>query len=269
MVEAQQVYDAYREDAEAAAKRFAGREMVVSGEFLRIVPDGYGSLDMRLKTSNPEAPLGVDLAGIAIDDAKKLSPGQRVTVSCQGMGGGGDDPWVRELRDSAGGGRRQRICRSARSVPAPPAPTPPAPPNSVRHAPPPRSEFHHRPPLPLLRRAGAVGDDPAPDPRRSGHAGLHAQGKRLPHRMPARACCGPRCSSPSTATGTAGRRCSMTTPTSTASPAPCAPRPSPPPTSSASASRSPPAPSSAPEFDEQTLPLHFDCLAAVSTSRLF
>jgi hypothetical protein len=24
-----------------------------------------------------------------------------------------------------------------------------------------------------------------------------------------------------------------------------------------------------PEFDEQTLPLHFDCLAAVSTSRLF
>jgi hypothetical protein len=25
----------------------------------------------------------------------------------------------------------------------------------------------------------------------------------------------------------------------------------------------------APEFDEQTLPLHFDCLAAVSTSKLF
>ena len=25
----------------------------------------------------------------------------------------------------------------------------------------------------------------------------------------------------------------------------------------------------APQFDEQTLPLHFDCLAAVSTSRLF
>ncbi|WP_028969322.1 hypothetical protein [Sphingomonas sp. URHD0057] len=25
----------------------------------------------------------------------------------------------------------------------------------------------------------------------------------------------------------------------------------------------------APEFDEQTLPLHFDCLAAVSTTRLF
>ena len=42
--------------------RFADREMVVTGEFLRIVPDGYGSLDMRLKTSNPEAPLGIDLA---------------------------------------------------------------------------------------------------------------------------------------------------------------------------------------------------------------
>src|SRR5690242_4218717 len=31
VVEAQQVYDAFREDEGAAAKRFAGREMVVSG----------------------------------------------------------------------------------------------------------------------------------------------------------------------------------------------------------------------------------------------
>jgi len=117
IVEAQQVYDAYREDPESAARRFADREMVVSGEFLRNVPDGYGSLDMRLKTSNPDSPLGVDLAGIAIDDAKKLSPGQRVTVSCQGMGGGGDDPWVRECA----------VQPTANAVPpaAPPAPPPP------------------------------------------------------------------------------------------------------------------------------------------------
>jgi len=120
VLEAQQVYDAYREDAEAAARRFADREMVVSGEFLRTVPDGYGSLDVRLKTSNPDAPLGADLAGIAIEDAKKLSPGQRVTVSCQRMSGGGDNPW---LQDCA----IQPEPDSGNAPPAPPAP-PPAPP---------------------------------------------------------------------------------------------------------------------------------------------
>jgi hypothetical protein len=121
LVEAQQVYEAYRDDEDAAAKRFADREMVVTGEFLRIVPDGYGSLDMRLKTSNPEAPLGIDLAGIAIEDAKKLRPGQRVTVSCQGMGGGGDDPWVRECAI-------QSAADAPSGVPAPPAPPAPPPP---------------------------------------------------------------------------------------------------------------------------------------------
>ena len=121
LVEAQQLYEAYRDDEDSAAKKYDGREMVVTGEFLRNVPDGYGSLDMRLKTSNPEAPLGIDLAGIAIDDAKKLRPGQRVTVSCQGMGGGGDDPWVREcaIQSVADGG----IAPPA--APAPPAPPPP------------------------------------------------------------------------------------------------------------------------------------------------
>ena len=122
LVEAQQIYEAYRDDERSAEKRFADREMVVTGEFLRIVPDGYGSLDMRLKTSNPEAPLGIDLAGIAIDDAKKLRPGQRVTVSCQGMGGGGDDPWVRDCAI-------QSAADAPSGVPTPPAPpAPPAPP---------------------------------------------------------------------------------------------------------------------------------------------
>lgn len=126
LVEAQQLYEAYRDDEDSAAKRFEGREMVVSGEFLRNVPDGYGSLDMRLKTSNPEAPLGIDLAGIAIEDAKKLRPGQRVTVSCQGMGGGGDDPWVRECAiQPADGG----IVPPA--LPAPPAPPPPPAPGGI------------------------------------------------------------------------------------------------------------------------------------------
>lgn len=95
-IEADDLYKAYRDDPDAAEERFEDREMVVSGEFLRIVPDGYGSLDLRLKTSDPDAHVGVDLAQLAIEDGKSLVPGQRVTVSCQGMGEGGDELWVRD-----------------------------------------------------------------------------------------------------------------------------------------------------------------------------
>jgi len=116
---AEQLYQAYRDDAHAATRRFRGREMVVNGEFLRLVPDGYGSLDMRLKTSNPEAPLGVDLAGVAIDDAKRLRPGQQVTLSCQRIAGSGDDRWLQDcaVKPTGAGG--------AAPTPAPPAPPPP------------------------------------------------------------------------------------------------------------------------------------------------
>ena len=124
-IEADQLYEAYRDDPEGSAERFGGREMVVSGEFLRIVPDGYGSLDLRLKTSNPEEQLGVDLAQLAIEDGKKLLPGQRVTVSCQQMGDGGDELWVQdcaiqptaETRAAAGA----PVTASAPTDPGPPA----------------------------------------------------------------------------------------------------------------------------------------------------
>ena len=119
-IEADQLYQAYRDDPDAAAKRFGGREMVVSGEFIRIVPDGWGSLDLRLKTSNPERPLGIDVVQLALDDAKKLRPGQRVTVSCQHMGSGGDVLWVQDcaIQPTNGGS------------PAPSPPTSPSPPAS-------------------------------------------------------------------------------------------------------------------------------------------
>ena len=84
---------AYHDDPDGAAKRFGGRELMVTGEFLRIVPDGYGSTDLRLKTSNPDSPLGVDLADAAIADAKQLRPGQQVTVSCRAMAGISEIPW--------------------------------------------------------------------------------------------------------------------------------------------------------------------------------
>jgi hypothetical protein len=95
-IEAEELYQAYRDDPDAASREFAGREMVVSGEFLRIVPDGYGSLDLRLNTSNPDEPLGIDVAQLALDDARQLTPGQRVTVSCQQMGSGDDIVWVQD-----------------------------------------------------------------------------------------------------------------------------------------------------------------------------
>ena len=95
-IEAEELHQAYQDDWDAAASRFGNREMVVSGEFLRIVPDGYGSLDLRLRTSDPEEQLGIDVAQLAIEDAKQLRPGQRVTVSCQQMGSGGDELWVQD-----------------------------------------------------------------------------------------------------------------------------------------------------------------------------
>jgi len=102
-IEAEQLQQAYADDPGAAAERFENREMVVSGEFLRIVPDGYGSLDLRLKTSNPDEQLGIDVTQLAIEDAKQLRPGQRVTVSCQHMGSGGDELWVQDCAIQQGG----------------------------------------------------------------------------------------------------------------------------------------------------------------------
>lgn len=93
---AEQLYQAYRDDPDSAGKRFDGREMVVSGAFVRTVPDGYGSIDMRLKTANPEAPLGVDLDGVSVSQATQLKPGQQVTVSCHRVARTGDERWLQD-----------------------------------------------------------------------------------------------------------------------------------------------------------------------------
>ena len=108
---------AYAANPAAAEKRFGGREIQVSGEFLRIVPDGYGSIDMRLKTSNPDAPLGVDVTNDSVDDAKALRPGQEVTVSCRRVAGSDNDRWLQDCAIQPGG-----------DAAAPPSPLPPPPP---------------------------------------------------------------------------------------------------------------------------------------------
>jgi hypothetical protein len=118
-IRAEQLYDAYQSDPGSADSRFGGREMVVSGAFVRTVPDGYGSIDMRLKTSNPQAPLGIDLDKVSIDMATKLEPGEDVTVSCRRVAQTGDERWLQDcvIQPPAGGNAGPA---------APPAPAPPA-----------------------------------------------------------------------------------------------------------------------------------------------
>jgi hypothetical protein len=49
-----------------------------------------------MNTSNPDEPLGIDGAQLALYDARQLTPGQRVTVSCQLKGSGDDIVWVQD-----------------------------------------------------------------------------------------------------------------------------------------------------------------------------
>ena len=117
---AAQLFEAYHTNSQAADRRFGGRQMVVTGEFVRTVPDGYGSIDMRLKTAHPDLPLGIDLDNHSVDAATKLEPGQMVTVSCRRVAGTGDDPWLQDcvLQPPAPG----EIAKAPETAPpAPPA----------------------------------------------------------------------------------------------------------------------------------------------------
>ena len=118
------LFEAYHTDSAAADRRFGGRQMVVTGEFVRTVPDGYGSIDMRLKTNHPETPLGIDLDSHSVDAATKLETGQVVTVSCQRVAGTGDDPWLQDcvLQPTAPAASTATGPASEASPPTPPAP---------------------------------------------------------------------------------------------------------------------------------------------------
>ena len=120
-IAAEQLYNAYQSDPADADSRFGGREMVVSGAFVRTVPDGYGSIDMRLKTSNPQAPLGVDLDRVSVEEATKLEPGQDVTVSCRRVSQTGEERWLQDcvIQPPAETGAARA---ASPSPPPPPAP---------------------------------------------------------------------------------------------------------------------------------------------------
>jgi hypothetical protein len=124
-VGAQELFDAYRDDEEEADEKFRNRGVVVSGEFVRIVHDGQGNPDLRLKTSDPENPLGVDLVQASFDESAELRPGQAVTVSCENVAQTGDEHWLQNCSIEEG--------PVAPAVPAPPTaagpPTAPVPPS--------------------------------------------------------------------------------------------------------------------------------------------
>jgi ribosomal protein L40E len=94
VIAAQPLFEAYRDDADEAEDRFEDRYLVVTGEFVRVVPDNEGDPDLRLRTSDPELPLGVDLIGSSHREAARLRPGQRVTVSCERVVRGPEDNWL-------------------------------------------------------------------------------------------------------------------------------------------------------------------------------
>jgi hypothetical protein len=129
---AAQLFEAYHADSHAADRRFRGREMVVTGEFVRTVPDGYGSIDMRLKTDHPDFLLGIDLDSHSVDAATRLQPGETVTVSCRRVAGMGDDPWLQDCviqpEGNAVAGPAAPPPPSAPSAPAPSGPPAPPPP---------------------------------------------------------------------------------------------------------------------------------------------
>jgi tRNA_anti-like len=113
-------FEAYHTDSRAAERRFRNREMIVTGEFVRTVPDGYGSIDMRLKTNHPDILLGIDLDSHSVDAATKLEPGQTVTVSCRRVAGFGDDPWLQDCVI------QPPAPAATTTAPSPPPPPPPA-----------------------------------------------------------------------------------------------------------------------------------------------
>ena len=126
VIGAAELFEAYHSDSHAADRRFGDREMVVTGEFVRTVPDGYGSIDMRLRTNHPDTPLGIDLDNHSVDAATKLERGQAVTVSCRRVAGSGDDPW---LQDCVLQPPKPADAAALPSTPAAPAaPAAPAPP---------------------------------------------------------------------------------------------------------------------------------------------
>ena len=95
VIAAQPLFEAFRDDADAAEDRFDDRYLIVTGEFIEVRPDDDGDPDLRFRTSDPDLPLGIDLVRDSYDQAGRLRPGQTVTVACERVVQGRRDNWLR------------------------------------------------------------------------------------------------------------------------------------------------------------------------------
>ncbi|HZC37838.1 MAG TPA: hypothetical protein VE221_04095, partial [Sphingomicrobium sp.] len=70
-----------------------------------------------------DAPLGVDLDRVSVDQATRLQPGQTVTVSCHRVARTGDERWLQDCAIQPTG----EVSAAPATPPAATAPAPPSP----------------------------------------------------------------------------------------------------------------------------------------------
>jgi hypothetical protein len=95
VVGAQEFFQAYRDDADGADRRFDDRWVVMTGEFVGIRHDDQGNPDLRLKAADPNWSVGADLLPDSYDKSAQLKSGQTVTVSCERVRRTGEERWLR------------------------------------------------------------------------------------------------------------------------------------------------------------------------------
>ncbi len=95
VVGAQEFFQAYRDDADGADRRFDNRWVVMTGEFVGIRNDDQGNPDLRLKGADPHWSVGADLLPDSYDKSAQLKPGQVVTISCERVRRTGEERWLR------------------------------------------------------------------------------------------------------------------------------------------------------------------------------
>lgn len=117
VVEASELFEAYRDDREEADERFGDRGLVVTGDFVAINHDDGGNPDLRLKTSDPATPLGADLLSQSHAASARLRPGESVTVSCERVARTGDEHWLQNCSI-------EQVRPGAPAAPQPPAAPP-------------------------------------------------------------------------------------------------------------------------------------------------
>jgi len=123
---ASELFDAYRDNRNAARHRFGHRPLLLSGTVIRVEVDPKWGPDVMMRTNDPSKVLRIDLAEESYDESKSLTAGQTLDVGCaRVMETLGPDPWLRSCR----------ILKPGELPASPPAPPLPPVPPSLSQAP--------------------------------------------------------------------------------------------------------------------------------------